>query len=179
MEVFKKLNYDIQELVLEKIFKESVKKNKEDLLEDFKEESWIIFDKAWNKCECLRNLQHNFCICLNVFPSEVLLHKPLNCKMFEFNLKIDNKYIASLFNFEPDDEEDFIYILYGSDKDFTYRDLVEILDTEVNSFITFIKAEYDEDIQINHYKFLEILELKKIENISNINTYKVEFFMGS
>ena len=38
MKVYNKLNYNMQELVLEKLFKENVKKNKEDLFEELNEE---------------------------------------------------------------------------------------------------------------------------------------------
>ena len=69
--------------------------------------------------------------------------------------------------------------MYGTDTDFTYGDLVEILNDECNNYINFIKEEYNEDIQIGDHQFLEILELKKVENIKDFETYQLEFFMGS
>ena len=179
MEVYNKLNYDIQELVLQKIFKENVKKNKEDLLKELNEESWIIFEKEWS--EYYNNNKSLFTVCLDKFPYEVLINKPLNCKIMNLCIKIDNVDITNLFHYDPEEphNEHFCNIMYGTDTDFTYGDLVEILNTECYNYINFIKEEYGEDIQIGDHQFLEILELKKVENIKDFETYQVEFFMGS
>lgn len=179
MEVYNKLSYDIQELVLQKIFKKNVKEHKKELIEELNEEFWIIFDKEW-----IRTFYDNtllFSICLEVMPYEVLIHKPLNCKIMNLCIKIDNVDITNLFHYDSEEphNEHFCNIMYGTDTDFTYGDLVEILNDECNKYINFIKEDYDEDIQIGDHRFLEILELKKVENIKNMDTYQLEFFMGS
>ena len=176
--IYNKLNYDIQELVLEKLFKENVKKNKADLLEELNEEFWIIFDKEW---EIYFDNNLLFSICLEVMPYEVLIHKPLNCKIMDLCIKVDNVDIGNLFYYDSEAPHNqyFSNIMYGTDSDFTYSDLVEIINEECNNFINYIKEDYDEDIQIGDHRFLEILTLKKVENIKDFETYQVEFFMGS
>lgn len=179
MEIYNNLQYDIQDLVLEKLFKENVKKNKEDLLEELNEESWIIFEKEWS--EYYNNNKSLFSVCLDKFPYEVLIHKPLNCKIMDLCIKVDNVDITNLFHYDSEatHNEHFCNILYGTDTDFTYGDLIAILNTECYNYINFMKEEYNEDIEIGHHQFLEILELKKIENVKNMDTYQIEFFMGS
>lgn len=179
MKVYNKLSYDIQELVLEKLFKENVKKNKEDLFEELNEEFWTIFDKNWEMYFYHKNLL--FDISLEVMPYEVLIHKPLNCKIMDLCIKVDNVDISNLFYYDSEapHNEHFVNIIYGTDCDFTYGDLVEIINDECKNFINYIKEEYDEDIEIGDHRFLEILELKKVENIKNMDTYQLEFFMGS
>ena len=178
MKVYNKLNYDIQELVLNKIFS-NVKKNKEDLFEELNEEFWIIFDKHWEIYFYDNNLL--FDISLEVMPYEVLIHKPLKSKIMDLCIKIDNVDISNLFYYDSEapHNEHFVNIIYGTDCDFTYGDLVEIINDECKNFINYIKEEYDEDIEIGDHRFLEILELKKVENIKNMDTYQLEFFMGS
>lgn len=180
MEIYNALNYDLQDVVLQKMFKENVKKNKEALLEELKEQAWTIFEKAW----CNFYVEHKkmvFCVDLNVFPNEVLISKPLNCKMMDLYIKINKADISNLFFYNQDDTEEqyFCNILYGSDRDFTYGDLVNLINQECIYYINYVKEEFNEDIQIGDHQFLEILSLKKVENIKNFDTYEVEFFMGS
>ena len=178
MEIYKKLNYDIQDLVLEKIFKKNVEKNKVDLLEEFKEESWIIFDKEWNKF--FEETPLNFTVCLNVFPNEVLIHKPLNCEMMHLVIQISNRDICNLFHYEQDEEEHLCNIFYSTDEDIKYSDLVLIINDECNKYINFVEEEYNEDINIGDHQFLEILDLEKQhEKIQNLDVYKIDFWMGS
>ena len=120
-------------------------KNKEDLFEELNEEFWIIFDKHWEIYFYDNNLL--FDISLEVMPYEVLIHKPLNCKIMDLCIKVDNVDISNLFYYDSEatHNEHFVNIIYGTDCDFTYGDLVEIINDECKNFINYIKEEYDED----------------------------------
>jgi len=172
MEIYNKLNYDIQNIVIKKIFSENVKNNKEVLKEDIHEYIWLNFDKIWKK----RISNSVFDIVLNVNPYEVLLYNKKN--YLDITIEIDLYDINRLFYYDEDDRpnENLKYILYGTEEHFTYEDIVIILNDEINEYM---KEEFDEQIEIGDHRFLEFIELIKIDPIKNMDTYRLEFFMGS
>lgn len=182
MEIYNKLSYDIQDFILEKIFKKTVDKNKVDLIEELEEECWIIFNDAWNKY--FEEIILHIDISLQVFPYEILIHKPYNVNIIHLVLQIDNTDITNLFHIDEEEdeeeEESICNIFYSIDENITYGHIVEIINDECINYINFIKEEFDDDIRILEDSFIETIVLEKqIEKIRNLDTYKIKFTLQS
>tara|TARA_R110000772_G_scaffold1548_1_gene5231 strand:- start:33 stop:650 length:618 start_codon:yes stop_codon:yes gene_type:complete len=174
MKVYQKLPYDIQEIILNKIFS-NVKENKRELLEELDREKWFkIYEKEW-----MKYFTPAFEIDLDVFPNEVLVHKPLNQKMMTIIIQIS---LDDLYYCIDDDIEYISHtknIAINTRKDFTYADIVQILSEEIIDVVDDYMSMNHIEIYLGDHRFLEMLELEKIESIKNYDTYKLQMFMGS
>lgn len=174
MKIYQKLPYEVQGLVLNKIFS-NVKQNKRELLEELDKEKWFkIYEKQW-----MKYFTPAFQIDLDVFPNEVLVHKPLNQEMMTIIIQINIDDLYYCFDDDIDYFSTIKNISINTRKDLTYGEMVQIFNDEIIDVIDDYMSLNHIELQLGNHRFLEILELEKIESIENYDTYKLNTFMGS
>lgn len=177
MESFNYLNYNVQEKVLEKMFKENVKKNKEDLLEELEDNYWIMFSNMWDKYD------YHFKVYLFNFPNEVLLKKPYDSKIFTTLIKIDTADIRMCYNLESEGFDiEYCNIIFGIDEHITYETLLDLFNRELDLFSDDLNDEfldlYDHKLELDPDLMIDSLELVKVDNEGDMETYKLEVNIG-
>jgi len=177
MEVFNSVNYFVQERVLEKMFKENVKKNKADLLEELEDNYWIMWHDIWDKYD------FHFRVGLFNFPNEVLLKKPYDSKIFSTLIKIDTADIRTCYNLESEGFDiEYCNCIFGIDENITYYTLLDLFNRELDLFSDDMDNEfldlYDHNLELDPDLIIDSLELVKVDNEGDMETYKLEVNIG-